>query len=297
MKNKLSVIIIAKNEEKNIGDCLDSISWADEIVLVDDYSDDNTEKIIKLKDYKNKIKVFKKKMDKGFGDQKNFALKQATSDWILSIDCDERVTGDLAAEIKIITNCGFGNNISAKAELVSRLTASQSTLTINDTSITKFERNKLVNRIFGNSIKNTFKTNEFILKNDNSLIGSSISHNGYEKNFGCTHKREIYLDQENNKLKGVDHIFKKSDGTPIRYVFRFHLNPELSAVKTMNGKGALIQISKNKSLLFTVKDENIEIEKSLYLGGKKILDNTCITISGNLVNKDKSFNWEIRKNI
>ena len=42
MKNKLSVIIIAKNEEKNIGDCLDSISWADEIVLVDDYSDDNT---------------------------------------------------------------------------------------------------------------------------------------------------------------------------------------------------------------------------------------------------------------
>ena len=200
-------------------------------------------------------------------------------------------------DIKIITNCGFGNNISTKAELVSRLTASQSTLTINDTSITKFERNKLVNRIFGNSIKNTFKTNEFILKKDNSLFGSSISHNGYEKNFGCTHKREIYLDQENNKLKGVDHIYKKSDGTPIRYVFRFHLNPELSAVKTMSGKGALIQISKNKSLLFTVKDENIEIEKSLYLGGKKILDNTCITISGNLVNKNKSFNWEIKKNI
>ena len=60
MKNKLTVIIIAKNEEKNIGDCLDSISWADEIVLVDDYSDDNTEKIIKSKNHKNKIKVFKK---------------------------------------------------------------------------------------------------------------------------------------------------------------------------------------------------------------------------------------------
>ena len=61
MKNKLSVIIIAKNEEKNIGDCLDSISWADEIVLVDDYSDDNTDKIIKLKNYTNKIKIFQKK--------------------------------------------------------------------------------------------------------------------------------------------------------------------------------------------------------------------------------------------
>ena len=60
--------------------------------------------------------------------------------------------------VKIITNCGFGNNISTKAELISRLTASQSTLTINDTSITKFERNKLINRVFGISIKNSFKT-------------------------------------------------------------------------------------------------------------------------------------------
>ena len=39
------------------------------------------------------------------------------------------------------------------------------------------------------------------------------------------------------------------------------------------------------------------LEKSIFLGGKKILDNTCITISGNLVNKDKFFNWEIKKKI
>ena len=63
----------------------------------------------------------------------------------------------------------------------------------------------------------------------------------------------------------------------------------------MSGNSVLIQISKNKSLIFTAKDESIEIEKSVYLGGKKILDNTCITISGNLVNKNKSFNWEIKK--
>ena len=199
--------------------------------------------------------------------------------------------------IKIITNCGFGNNISSKAELISRLTASQSTLTINDTSITKFERNKLVNQVFGNSIKNSFETSDFQTKNDKNFAGCSISHNGYFKNFSCVHKREIYLDHKNNKLKGLDHIFKKSDGIPIKYVFRFHLNPELTAVKTMSGSSALIQISKNKSLIFTVKNENLEIEKSIYLGGKKILESTCITISGDLVNKDKSFNWEIRKKI
>ena len=198
---------------------------------------------------------------------------------------------------KIITNCGFGNNISPKAELISRLTASQSTLTINDTSITQFERNRLINRVFGNSIKNSFKTSELKIKNERNLVGCSISHNGYEKNFSCIHRREIFLNLENNTLNGLDHILKKSDGIPIRYVFRFHLNPQLSAVKTMSGNSALIQISKNKSLIFSIQDESLELEKSIYLGGKKILDNTCITISGNLVNKNKSLKWEIKKKI
>ncbi len=199
--------------------------------------------------------------------------------------------------IKIITNCGFGNNISPKAELISRLTASQSTLTINDTSITRFERNKLINRVFGNSIKNTFKISAQKFKNNKDLVGCSASHNGYEKDFNCIHKREIYLDQNSNKLNGIDHIFKKKDGIPIRYAIRFHLSPELSAVKTISGNSALIQLSKNKSLIFTVKDENLDIEKSIYLGGDKILDNTCITISGNLINENKIIQWEIRKKI
>ena len=65
----------------------------------------------------------------------------------------------------------------------------------------------------------------------------------------------------------------------------------------MSGNSALIQITKNKSLIFTVNDENLEIEKSIFLGEKKIIDSVCITINGNLVNKNKIFNWEIRKNI
>ena len=43
--------------------------------------------------------------------------------------------------------------------------------------------------------------------------------------------------------------------------------------------------------------ESLELEKSIFLGGRKILDNTCITVSGNLVNKNKSLNWEIKKKI
>ena len=199
--------------------------------------------------------------------------------------------------IKIITNSGFGNHISKKAELLSRLTACQSTLTINDTSSTKFERNEMINQVFGNSIKNSFKSFDFFSRNENDILGCGASNNGYERRFGCTHKREIYIDKNNNYLKGIDHIFKAKDGFPIRYAFRFHINPELNVVRTMSGNSALIQISKNKSLLFSINDENLEIEKSIFLGEKKIIDGTCITISGNLVNKNKIFNWEIKKNI
>ena len=200
-------------------------------------------------------------------------------------------------DIKIISNSGFGSNISKKAETLSRLTACQSTLTLNDTSVTKFEQNELVKKVFGNSIKNNFKSYDLTRKNENGLLGCSITNNGYEKSFGCTHKREIYIDKENNYLKGVDHIYKKKDGYPVRYSFRFHVNPDLTVVKTMSGNGALIQISKNKSLLFTISDGNLQLEKSIFFAEKKIIDSTCITITGNLVNKNKSFNWEIKKNI
>ena len=200
-------------------------------------------------------------------------------------------------DIKIITNSGFGINISKKAETLSRLSACQSTLNLNDTSVTKFENNELINQVFGNSIKNSFNFYDQETKDEDNLIGCLATNNGYEKNFGCEHKREIYIDKEQDCLKGIDHIFKKKDGYPVRYNFRFYINPKLNAVKTMGGNGALIQISKNKSLLFTIKDEIIEIEKSIFFGNKKFLDNTCISISGNLVNKNKSFIWEIKKNV
>ena len=198
---------------------------------------------------------------------------------------------------KIITNCGFGSSISSKAQLLSRLTSAQSTLTLNDTSVTKFERNKLINRVFGNSIKNTFKVNNLDFIEDKDLVKFIASHNGYEKEFSCIHKREISVNKLNGKLIGKDEIIKKKNGRPINYSFRFHLYPGLTAVKTMGGNSVLIQISKNKSLIFTIIDESILLEKSIFLGRNKILDNTCITISGNLVNKNTVILWEIKKNI
>ena len=54
----------------------------------------------------------------------------------------------------------------------------------------------MINRIFGNSIQNSFKSSGVTPKNEDNCIGCSASNDGYEKKFGCTHKREIYVDKK-----------------------------------------------------------------------------------------------------
>lgn len=92
----LSVIIITKNEEAAICDCINSVSWADEIIVVDASSSDKTVEISKRLGAKVSIHPDWQ----GFGVQKNRALDMATNDWVLSIDADERVTKELRSEIK-----------------------------------------------------------------------------------------------------------------------------------------------------------------------------------------------------
>lgn len=92
--NNISVIIITYNEEENIERCLEGVKWADEIIVVDSFSTDRTVEI--CKDYTDK--VIQRKWE-GFGPQKQFALEQGTSDWVLSIDADERVSRELKDEI------------------------------------------------------------------------------------------------------------------------------------------------------------------------------------------------------
>jgi glycosyltransferase involved in cell wall biosynthesis len=95
---QLSVIIITKNEENHIGECLASVAWCDEIIVVDSGSTDNT--IALCRSFTDK--VFITQDWRGFGFQKNRALAKATGEWILSIDADERITAALQQEIKSV---------------------------------------------------------------------------------------------------------------------------------------------------------------------------------------------------
>jgi glycosyltransferase involved in cell wall biosynthesis len=98
-KPHVSVVIITRNEEDNIADCLESATWAGEIIVVDDESTDKTREIAK----KYTDKVFIRKMENE-GKHRNWAYAQASNDWVLSLDADERVTKGLAEEIDGLLN-------------------------------------------------------------------------------------------------------------------------------------------------------------------------------------------------
>jgi len=91
---RLSAIIITKNEARNIAACLDTLAFCDERIVVDCGGEDDTVRIARERGARVEHHAFE-----GFGAQKNYALSLATGDWVLSIDADERVSPALAVEL------------------------------------------------------------------------------------------------------------------------------------------------------------------------------------------------------
>lgn len=96
----ISAVVITKNEEKNIVDCLETLSFCNEIVIIDDYSDDRTAEIAR----RLGAKVFTHFLNNDFSAQRNFGLEKAKGEWILFVDADEKVTSGLASEIIELTS-------------------------------------------------------------------------------------------------------------------------------------------------------------------------------------------------
>lgn len=92
---KISALLIVYNEVNHIQEVINNISFADEIIVVDSFSTDGT--LAELAQFKN-VHTIKRKF-KNFADQRNFALQQATHNWVLFIDADERITDALKTEI------------------------------------------------------------------------------------------------------------------------------------------------------------------------------------------------------
>ncbi len=100
--NRLSVAIITKNEEKTIGRCLESLKWADEIVVLDGYSTDGTVSV--CKEYTDKI------YQKGFESfpvERDFVLKKTSNRWVLSVDADMYFPPEICSEIRHVLGTGI----------------------------------------------------------------------------------------------------------------------------------------------------------------------------------------------
>ncbi len=93
---EVSVLILAKNEERNIKDCIQSAAFAKEVIVIDDFSTDKTKEIAE----KLGAKVIQRAMNGDWGEQQTFAIQQASYKWILFLDADERISDDLAEEIE-----------------------------------------------------------------------------------------------------------------------------------------------------------------------------------------------------
>jgi len=100
----ISAIIIARNEEKRIKNCLDSLKWASEIIVIDNNSTDMTNKIVKSYE----VRIFHS-IEKNFSQLRMFGLSKSRFQWILYIDADELVTPELRDEIIDIVNSASGN--------------------------------------------------------------------------------------------------------------------------------------------------------------------------------------------
>jgi glycosyltransferase involved in cell wall biosynthesis len=97
----VTAIVITLNESANLAAALDSVRWADEIIVVDAESTDDTVAIATR--YTDRVIV---RPWPGYIEQKNFAASQASHDWIFSLDADERVTPELAAEVRAVMATG-----------------------------------------------------------------------------------------------------------------------------------------------------------------------------------------------
>ena len=106
MKKKLTVVVTTKNEEDKIRKCLESVKWADQIVIVDGYSTDKTLDI--CREYG--AKIVQNKFDGNFDKERNIGIDNATGDWILQLDADEIVTAGFRKDIENVLNTDGGFN-------------------------------------------------------------------------------------------------------------------------------------------------------------------------------------------
>ena len=192
---------------------------------------------------------------------------------------------------KLITNCGYFQNLNHQLNRISKSTAAHSTLVIDNNSINKFYKNNNKEYL----VEKNFKILNKKILLDNNTWKIYASHNGYQKTYGIIHQREIVCDFNNYRIAGNDKLIKNKNHKKSNFEIRFHLSPKARVTKTQDGKSILIEIAKS-GWKFICFEHEINIERGLYFGEKNLYtENQNILISGITRSEDQKINWEISK--
>ena len=205
-------------------------------------------------------------------------------------------SGALSFEIfssgkKLITNSGYFDNGENRLNKLSKSTALQSTLSIDDYSSCDFKKFGKSNLIVDKGV-NIIKKNIVFESNYWKISGS---HDGYLKKFNTIHERDIEFYPEQMKFIGFDKLLMKDKSQNIKFDIRFHLEPNIKVMKTQNNKSILIELE-DEGWKFNCENFDINIDNGLYLGIKNSYkENQNICISGTSKEKNQIIKWEFTK--
>jgi len=205
-------------------------------------------------------------------------------------------SGTLSFEIisngkKLICNSGYFQNHNHQLNKLSKSSAIHSTLILDDRSSCKFNKTKNKNSRISNGIK-ILKKNIVFEKNYWKI---NAAHDGYLKQYGIIHEREIEFYPEQIKFIGHDKIISKNGIKNLKFDIRFHLEPNTKIMKTLDNKSILIELN-GEGWKFNSDDNNMNIDKGLYFGRKdSFVDNQNIVISGMTDGENQTIKWEITK--
>ena len=205
-------------------------------------------------------------------------------------------SGALSFEIissgkKLISNSGYFANKQNKLNKLSKSTALQSTLIIEDYSSCSFKSGEISGHVIDQGLK---IINKNVIFEDN-YWKISASHDGYLKKFGSIHNREIEFYPEQTKFVGTDKIIRNNKDKNVKFDIRFHLDPNSKVMKTLDNKSILIELE-DEGWKFSCDKFDINIDNGLYFGNKNSYkENHNIFISGITHETEEIIRWEITK--
>ena len=192
---------------------------------------------------------------------------------------------------KLICNSGYFQKHNHRLNELSKSSAVHSTLIIDDRSSCKFTNNK--NQ--GSEILQGLKILNKNIVFEKNYWKINSTHDGYLKQYGIIHEREIEFYPEQTKFIGHDKIIFKKNVQNIKFEIRFHLEPNIKIMKTQDNKSILIDLD-GEGWKFNSDNNTIDIDNGLYFGKKNsFYDNQNIFISGMTNDENQTIKWKITK--